>query len=205
MGTKLQRAFFAELLISFAAMHNFTMDTHMKGDAAALKPTTGIISMTKNIRCSLKTCTVGTLSLNEFNFLSTLTCSELVQPEYAYPLGSLRKPVSSRAFLILVLLAACVGLLFMSKSRKLDLSMAMKLAFTSFVGQVSLESTTVMTKLRSTYSPWTLLTTFIHTIYTNELQSTIVVPEIRTEVLPIEQLIQLNYSIFSSQAPVLLY
>ena len=91
----------------------------------------------------------------------------------------------------------------MTKSNKLELCGAIMLAFTALVCQVFSASSTIMTKLQSIYNPWMLLAMLLGIIYTSLLQSTVVVPESRTEDLPMEKLIQLNYSIFSSQAPAL--
>ena len=82
VGKNLQRSLFGKLLILFAEMHNFTMDTvptHMKEDAAVIKPTSGIIAMATNIRCRRESCMAGPLSLYEFNYLSTLTYSKVVE------------------------------------------------------------------------------------------------------------------------------
>ena len=68
------------------------------------------------------------------------------------------------------------------------------------ISQVSSGNSTVMRNLGKLYVAWLILTNFIDIIYTNLLQSEVVKPENRIEYLSIEQMVQKNYSLYSTEA-----
>ena len=67
------------------------------------------------------------------------------------------------------------------------------------MSQVSSENNGRMRKLRSLYTPWMLLATFISFGYTNVIRSISVVPEMRYEDVSFDQMVQQDFSFFSAQ------
>ena len=196
-------AFFGELLMTFAAMHNFTFDTLVKNLKFSDEVKTGLITMkvvTDGTTCGSETHLTCPLGLNEFDYASTLTCSELVEQD-AFTLGALAMPITPGAVCMLFALAISVGLILLArkKNQNLDFRGAVLLSMTALISQVSSENN----GLRSIYAPWMLLVTLISIIYTNTLQSIVVVPENHFEDISFEQRVERNVSFFSSNAAYL--
>ena len=204
MQTSRQRAFVGEFLLAFAAIHNFTFDTALHKTLKTVKRTHGSFTMKIQINIP-RPGFIGPLSLNMFDYMCTFTCPELEeQIGRDFQLETLTMPVNSQVVWVLLIAATVwISLIFMQISNKMDLCGAMLLSFSALVSQVSSDSSRLMRNLRSIYVPWLLLTTLLSIIHTNMLQSRIVVPEMRIEELPIEELVRENFTIFSHHVPFL--
>ena len=196
LSFELIRALLGELCMLFVAMHNITFDTNTKPHT--VQRGNGLIAMRIVVDCVGSTCLRGPCSLNMFDWMRTITGAAVGDQGDSYKVKSLVKPLKRTIRWTLIAMAIGVGLMMTRKSKNLDLSAALLLSFSAIVSQADASRAR-----RRIYIPWLLLTAFISIIYTSLLQSRIVRPRSVIQELPFEEILQNNYSLFSSQAAFL--
>ena len=153
----------------FAATHNFTSDTIVPKDYSAdLKPTNGVVCTSEDIHCVRQNCFIGSVALKEFDYVSTIMCSEIAGTE-AYKLRSLLMPMCSTVAWALFAKTIGLGLIFWKSTKNFNLSGAILLSNSALISQVSWGSPAVMRSLWSLYTPWILVATLISINYTKQL------------------------------------
>ena len=145
-------------------------------------------------------CLMPELMLSKFAHFGTLMSSKPpnLRP---YELHSLAVPLDKS--IICTLLATVLSTtlrVIICYGNWTNVSGAMLAACAPLISQSS-ETNDDQTRIpRSLYGVWIVFATWMPFIYTNELQSTIVVPEVRTSELSFIDLVHRNYTLFSTAA-----
>ena len=193
--------------MSLARANNFTFDTVDDDNSESMRPyeycRRGTIATRTALVCFYAEyepeCTYERKGLNEFMYFSTLTTSELSSHQ-PYKLSSLTTPVTIIAAGTLFSFTLSIGILFIVEAKNRDVSGALLLASSSFWVQATSANRPLRT-LVHVYVTWLLLCTLISIIYSNLLQSALIVPITQPRKSSFDEMVHQNFS-FSSTMDV---
>ena len=185
---------FVGLFDSFIGQHNFTFDLDLCSGAEEISPSEAVILMISSFACVSPTqlCNVPPLSLLRFEHFSTVFFTKSGSAQ-AFRLPSLLAPISDILTAVLLILASiCLGVIMLHANKSRDICRAFLQTFSGLVGK----SVSTIKNPRSWlfYSIWLLLTGAISMIYTNILQSYVVVPQVRYSGISLENMLEQDYT-----------
>ena len=194
---------FGGLLKEFASLHNFTFDTTRCSSADRSKCPTASIIMKGAFFCAapIRNCWVPPLSLNEWDFYSTLLFSKPIKQPEPFKLSSMTAPfVTVDCVAVLTSLlgsSICMGGILMKSTRKYDIAETVISVFAGLVGK-NLDPRGRPGVLYL-YTAWLLLTGFISMSYTNILQSIVVAPGVHNDDHTFDDMLLENYTFESPE------
>ena len=192
----------ATQLGTLARVHNFTF-VLVRGQGKYQREVFGPdIHMGITWDCLYPPCFYDPAILEYFGTYRTLTSSSLT-PVNSFQLQSLAEPMGPMTAGIHLSLALCVSAVIALKLRGWQqVTGALLLAFSSFCSQVS-SGNRQLKVFKWFFTLWLLTALFTGVIYTNYLQSLVVVPESGTSELSFDEMVDQNYTFVSVNFAVL--